>query len=155
MFYKIATFNIFAKFTGKHLRWSLCNLILKKRLQHRWTLRRFPEYLFLQNTSRRLLITFHCSSLVKKNLSGVLTIGLPSIWGVLSETKVCTWAYFSQWGFSLFLHTWNLKISECYFQYFQLKCHAFFIKMLLNCDNQSFQEYCVSMKICFHLMEKL
>ena len=31
----------------------------------------------------------------------------------------------------------------------------FFVKTLWNCDNQSFQEHTVSMKICLHIMEKL
>ena len=72
MFYKIGVYKNFAKFTGKHLCWSLCNLILKET----------PAEVFscvfcevFQNNSKRLLLTFRCNSPIKKNLSDVSTIG--------------------------------------------------------------------------------
>ena len=66
----------FAKFTGKHLRWSLCNFILKRDPStgvFLWILWKFSEYLFYR-TPGQLLLTFHSNSLIKKNLPDFSTI---------------------------------------------------------------------------------
>ena len=72
MFYK----QNLLKCTGKHLRWSLCNLILKRDSStgvFLWILQTFSEYLFYWIPGR-LLLTFHCNSLIKKNLSDFSTM---------------------------------------------------------------------------------
>ena len=46
MLYKIGVHKIFAKFTGKHLHWSLFNLVLKRDSHKGIFLRIFSEYPF-------------------------------------------------------------------------------------------------------------
>ena len=77
----------FTKFTGKHLRQSLFfnkvaglrpATLFKKSPWHRCfpvNLVKFFRTTFLQNTAKRLLLTFPCNSPIKKNLSDVSTIG--------------------------------------------------------------------------------
>ena len=103
------------------MRWSLYNLILKRDSNtgvFLWILRKFSEYLSYR-TPGRLPLTFYCNSLIKKNLSNISTIRC-LVFFVISQTKVCSWVYFSHWDCSLFLSTSNFKISRCYRKLFQL-----------------------------------
>ena len=135
MFYKIRLLKNFTKFTEKHLCWSLCNLILKSDSStgvFMWIFRHFFRILFLKNTLVRLLLTFIAiASLIMKYLWDVSTIGC-LVFLVISQTNVYSCVDFSHWGWSLFLSTWNLKVSEYHCKHFQLYCtrtSGIFIKM--------------------------
>ena len=78
MFYKISVLKNFAKFTRKHLCWSLCNLILKGDsstggfLQILWS---FSVHFFHRTLPDNCFWHFIAIALLKKNLSDVSTIG--------------------------------------------------------------------------------
>ena len=54
---------------------------------------------------------------------------------LISQTNVCSWVYFSQWGCSLFLNTWNAKISKCdrkHFRLYYIRTSRIFYKEVLE-----------------------
>ena len=81
-----------------------------------WVLQKFSENLFYIIPGR-LLLTLHCNSLIKKNLSAVSTIGCLVFFGKFADKGP---QFTFHRGCSSFLSTWNLKISECYCKQFQL-----------------------------------
>ena len=67
----------FAKFTRKHQRWSLCNLILKSESSagvFLWILWSFQNN-FRTPPNNSFWLLFRCNSPIKKNLSDISTIG--------------------------------------------------------------------------------
>ena len=74
LFYGIGALKYFSKF----MRWSLCNLTFKKKLQHGCFPVNFAKFFrtpFIQCTSERMILRFCCNSPIKENLSDVSTIG--------------------------------------------------------------------------------
>ena len=114
---------------------------------------------FLQNTSERLLLTFRCNSPIKKNLSDVSTIGCLLFLGNFPSKRL----HISRWGCSLFLSTWNLKMSGCYRKHFQLnhiRTSCIFLSrrsriVITNLFKNTLQRESASMKICLQIMETL
>ena len=109
---------------------------IKERLQQRlcYSLVIFAKKIripFLQNQT--MLLTFHCNSLIKKNLSDISIIGCLVFFGNFTD-KHLLMSLLWHWGCSLFLSTWNLKISECYRKHFQLNHIGTSCISLLGCS---------------------
>ena len=120
MFYKISVLNIL-QYSQENICAGVSVISCYKETPHKCfllnfaTISRIP---FLQNT-QTTAFDIYCNSLIKKNLSNVSTIGCLICFGNFVG-KHLHWVYFSHWGCSLFLSTWNLKISERYCKYFQM-----------------------------------
>ena len=97
MLYRIGVYKNSAKFSGKHLHWSLSHI--KKRLRHRCFPVNFTKFFrtpFLQNTSERLLLTFRCNNSFKR-IFQIFRSQDAYYFLTISQTNVYNWVYVSHW----------------------------------------------------------
>ena len=160
MFYKIGVYKNFAKFIGKHLPWSLCNLILKRdssRGVFLWVLRSFSEYLFYRTHPNDCVWHF-----VATGCHRMPTIGCLLFFDNFPNKRLQLRLRFTlrlQFTFK-HLRSQNERVLS---QTFSTKPHKDFMHLLSRRSRivitilfkNTLQRKSASMKVCLHAMEKL